>query len=489
MGNSQLPKYLEAVAQRSPGASAVVFEGGRWSWAELAGEAQTRADLFRDEGLTRSDRVAILVHPSAETVAWIWAALLAEVAFVVVDPLLPAPRRQAILLDSGASVVVEDECLRTTGIEVGDGSQSLGHDQAPASLIYTSGSRGPAKGVAMSTAAMSAAVLSISEYIELGPKDRVWGGLPFHYGYGLYQIFLCAATGATLVLPKTSSLLAHTISVLDRFEITTLPGVPSLWAQLLESPRFDTCHLPQLSRLTNAGDHFPRSMILSLRERFPRLEIHAMYGLSECTRVCSLPPKEIDAFPTSVGFPMRDCEVRIVDEHGHSVRDGVIGELVVRGPHLMLGYWNRPDETERVLRELPTGSAGTWLWTGDWFRQDRQGRLYHCGRRDDLFKCRGQKVSPRLVADALEEHPDVLEAVVLPRRNARGDVEVHAVIRSIASSLDHRQLRHCCRQQLASHEVPASFELVSQLPRTTRGKVDRDALLQSNRPGDHTPCS
>jgi long-chain acyl-CoA synthetase len=489
MGNSQLPRFLEAAAQRSPETSAVVFEGGRWSWAELAGEARARAELLRREGLTRMDRVAILGDSSAETVAWIWATLLAEVAFVVVDPLLPGPRRRAILQDSGARVVIEGDCLRPTGSEVSDGSRSLGHDQAPASLIYTSGSRGPAKGVAMSTAAMSAAVLSISEYLELRPTDRIWGGLPLHYGYGLYQIFLCAAAGATLVLPETSSLLAYTMSVLDRFEITTLPGVPSLWAQLLESPRFGTDHLPHLSRLTNAGDHFPRSMILSLRDRFPRLEMHAMYGLSECTRVSSLPPDEIDDFPSSVGVPMRDCEVRIVDERGQSVRDGVIGELVVRGPHLMLGYWNRPDETKRVLHELPTDDAETWLWTGDWFRQDSDGRLYHCGRRDDLFKCRGQKVSPRLVADALETHPDVLEAVVLPRRNDQGDVEVHAVLRSTAPSLDHRQLRHACRQQLASHEVPTSFELVSQLPRTSRGKIDRDALQQPNRPGDHAPCS
>lgn len=471
-----LDHLLEHAARHWPDHLAVGSEGTRWTWSELNQSAHARADRLRDT----PGRLAIAAHPTAETVAWIWGALLARAPFTLVGPRWPQALRDSIRDDFQPTVWVDTrwESLPLKGGDAGEAEV--------ASVLYTSGSRGDPKGVAMTAAAMAASVHTIGEYLGLHDRDRVWGGLPLHYGYGLYQTFLCARAGAALILPTHPELVGHCLEVLERDEVSVLPGVPALWSQLLGAQSFHEKKLPELRTLTNAGDHFPTTAIRELRRRFPRLRMHAMYGLTEYTRVATLDPDEIDANPGSVGRPLPGCQVRVVDEAGRAVIAGETGELVVRGDHLMLGYWRDPESTRKALRPLAEGDE-RWLWTGDLFRQDERGHLYHEGRRDDVFKCRGQKVAPRRVAHALESFPGVIEAAVVPQTRNGGDVAVQAYLK-VSGNLDTAGLRAHCGARLASHEVPSSFEVVSEFPRNERGKLDRFALAHATRPTGRKPC-
>ncbi len=478
--------WLQRNAARAPRQIALVDEHEKWTWSQLHDRAQNCARVLGRAGLTPADRVAIALPPGFDPVAWIWGALLSDLTFVVLDPSLPASRRHAILEDCRPRVLVTEE--GTYPLARVEAENPSFDSTTIANLVYTSGSRGEPKGVAMGLDAMTAVVHAILDYLPLDEEDVVWGGLPLHYGYGLYQIFLTAKSGASLVLPHQVGFVGHTLHLLRQHRVTTLPGVPSLWAQLLASSSFDTGHLPDLRRATNAGDRLPNSVRSALHQRFPDLELHSMYGLSECTRVSSLPPSEIDLHPTSVGYPISGCEVRIVDDEGHEVPEGSVGELVVRGPHLMSAYWNRPRATAETLRPLAQGHQ-RWLWTGDWFRRDRDGRLYHCGRKDDGFKCRGQKVAPQRVAEVLEKYPSIQEAVVLPRTKSTGETTVHAVLRTDGESVILRDLQRFCRHHLAVHEIPTSHDCVDSLPRTPRGKIDRDQLLNPRNQGEQAQCS
>lgn len=472
-----LVSLLERAAEERPDAEALVQGVSRYGWRDLREQAHQRAAQLDGIGAP----VAIVARGDATTPAWVWAALLGEVPFTVVDPHLPTAQVEQILQDLGAAAVVDSDRLEPRS------APPVANPLAAASILYTSGSRGRPKGVAMSETAMAAAVRSISSYLRLEATDRVWGGLPLHYGYGLYQIFLCAAAGATLVLPASTALVGYTLELLAMQHVTMLPGVPSLWGQLLAAENFDSAHLPDLRQLTNAGDRFPVASIRALRDRFPRLRLHAMYGLTEYTRVCSLDPGEIDEFPESVGTPIAGCEAQIVDANGCPVEGSATGELVVRGEHLFLGYWGQPARSAKSLRPIQRDTR-PWLWTGDQFRQDEAGRFYHQGRIDDVFKCRGQKVAPRRVTRVLEDFPTVMEAVVLPQRGEDGSTRVRALVRC-TGDLDTRGLVAFCRRHLSSHEVPTIFETVREFPRTPRGKIDHAALtrLTSSEVPFHVP--
>jgi acyl-CoA synthetase (AMP-forming)/AMP-acid ligase II len=228
--------------------------------------------------------------------------------------------------------------------------------------------------------------------------------------------------------------------------------------------------------MTNTAAALPVEHIRRLRALFARVRLYSMYGLTECKRVSYLPPEELDRRPASVGKAIPNCEVFIVDEEGRRAAPGQAGELVIRGPNVMQGYWNAPELTARTFRPgfYPDDRL---LYTGDLFRMDADGFLYFLGRKDDMIKTKGERVSPREIENALCAMEGIAEAAVIgvPDEVFGEAVEAFVVLKP-GIQITEKSVRKHCAGQLEPFLVPRRVKILSELPRTPNGKVDKKAL-------------
>src|SRR3954467_9223620 len=343
--------------------------------------------------------------------------------------------------------------------------------------IYTSGSTGEPKGGTLTHHNMTFAADSIIEYLGMHAGDRVLCTSPLSFDYGLYQLLMSIRVGATVVLEHGFTLPGRIVQLLERERITGLPGVPTLFGVLTGLRGLAERELPHLRVLTNTGQALSAATIEALRTTFPGAALFSMYGLTECKRVSYLPPEELDRRPGSVGRAIPGTEAWVLRDDGRRAGPGEVGELMVRGGHVMQGYWEAPEATAERL------GPGRWPWervlaTGDLFRTDEEGFLYFVGRRDDLIKSRGEKVVPREVEDVLHAAGGVAEAAVVgvPDERLGQAVLAHVAARPRAA-LDAAALRAHCAAALEAHMVPARIVVhEGALPRTPNGKVDRRAL-------------
>jgi acyl-CoA synthetase (AMP-forming)/AMP-acid ligase II len=322
---------------------------------------------------------------------------------------------------------------------------------------------------------MVAAATSITTYLENVEDDIILNVLPLSFDYGLYQVLMGIKVGATVVLERSFTYPHAVMSKVVEERVTGLPLVPTMSAILLQMDlaAYDLSHLRYV---TNTGAALPTEHISGLREKLPHVRIFSMYGLTECKRVAYLPPEEIDRRPSSVGKAMPNVEVYVADDRGQPMGPGEVGELMVRGSNVMKGYWELPEETRRVLKpgRLPNETV---LATGDLFRMDEEGYLYFVGRKDDIIKSRGEKVSPKEVENVLYRHPRIAEAAVV---GVFDEILGQAVVAVIAPKdgcelAEKDVLRHCTKH-LEDFMVPQSVHIRPALPKTPNGKIDKKNL-------------
>jgi acyl-CoA synthetase (AMP-forming)/AMP-acid ligase II len=343
-------------------------------------------------------------------------------------------------------------------------------------LIYTSGSTGRPKGVMLTHRNLVHNAWSISTYLGLREDDVIACLLPLAFDYGLFQVLMAARVGAAVLL-ETS--FAYPRDVLDRMahnRVTVFPGVPTIWATLLPMAPFEGLDLAAIRMLTNTAAALPPAHITRLVEAFPQARLFSMYGLTECTRTSYLDPDRLADKITSVGKAMPNTEVYVVDHDGRRLPPGETGELVVRGASVMRGYWGRPDATAACLR--PGEIEGELvLHTGDQFRIDDEGFLYFVGRTDDVFKCRGEKISPKEIEHVLYELEAVAEAAVVGVPDEIDGTAVKAVVAARpGATLTPDAVRGHCRARLENYMVPRFVEVRDALPKTDTGKIRKAAL-------------
>ena len=252
----------------------------------------------------------------------------------------------------------------------------------------------------------------IIEYVENVEEDVILNTLPLSFDYGLYQVIMTFMFGGTLVLEPSFIFLAEVLNKLAAEKVTGFPIVPTILAMLLNSVELKNYDFSKLRYITNTGAALPVEHIRKLREALPHVKIYSMFGLTECKRVSYLPPHEIDRIPESVGKAMPNCEVFVVDKDGKEVEPGVTGELVVRGSNVMLGYWGDPELSKKVYKP-GLGFRENLLFTGDYFKKDRDGFLYFVGRKDDMIKTRGERISEREIENILYRLEGVEECAVI----------------------------------------------------------------------------
>ena len=536
-----LQSFLEHGASRYPDKIALVCDGQRISYAELELFANRLAHALKAYGVRRGDRVAIHLDNSAEAVVALFAVLKADALVVPVNPTTKSQKLAYVLNNCRARVLVLPEgklkthrpCFAETprletlvvvrqGVDTFNGSpfpaspgdsatgtahatladsdtgkRCVGFDelldefrpcQGPppranidvdlAALIYTSGSTGDAKGVMLTHRNMVAAATSITTYLENTPDDVILSVLPLSFDYGLYQALMSVKFGGTVVLERSFAYPHAVMQKIVAERVTGLPLVPTMLAMLLQMD-LGNYALDNLRYVTNTGAAMPVDHIMRLRKLLPRVKVFSMYGLTECKRVAFLPPTEIDARPGSVGKAMPNTEAFPVDDNGCRCRPGEAGELIVRGSNVMAGYWEAPEATDRVLRPGPVPGE-RMLYTGDLFRTDDDGYLYFVGRKDDIIKSRGEKVSPREVENALCGHPYVAEAAVIgvPDAILGQAIAAYVALRPECETTERELLRHCAAR-LEDFMVPKSITLCDALPKTGNQKIDKRVLAAS----------
>lgn len=515
---------LTASAAEHADKVAVVTAEERVTYAELHARARRFACLLQAHGVRRGDRVAIFLENSATTVVGIYGALYAGAAFIVINPQTKEDKLRYMLADSAAVAVLSEGRLgRTVSAVVADPASPLPElrlvvdasgpagqpvDARPAhaagrpalaalataadervadpgtipldlaALVYTSGSTGNPKGVMLSHQNMVFAQGSLVEYLRLDETDRILNLLPLAFDYGLYQALMAVHLGATLVLERTFAFPAAIVKRVQEEGVTVFPGVPTVFATLLALHRNSPVSMPSVRRFTNTAAHLPDDYVPGLLEMSPGALVYKMYGLTECKRVCYLEPELVLGKPSSVGKAIPGTETYLLDESGRPVGPGVTGTLYVRGPHVMMGYWNLPAETEHMLK--PGKYPGERvLCTHDWFRTDEEGFLYFMGRSDDIIKSRGEKVSPVEVENALAGVPGVREvAVVGVPDDLLGQAVRAYVVLDAGASLSEQAFKREAMARLESFMVPRDVVFVGDLPKTATGKVRKKSLLE-----------
>ena len=507
---------LMAHAEERPHHPAVITGDERLSYAELAARARRLARGLQALGVGRGDRVAIYLENSATVVAALYAASLAGAAFMVVNPQTKADKLRYVLADAGASALLSDVRLAKTAVPVaaeldhlhtlvldGDeralaeypGAVSLAallaeHPPEPlpsgvipldvAALVYTSGSTGNPKGVMLSQQNMVFAQGSLVEYLRLSHDDRILNVLPLAFDYGLYQLMMAVHLSATLVLETSFSFPAKVIQRVQEEQVSVFPGVPTVFATLLSLHRENPVSMPSVRRFTNTAAHLPDEYVPGMLAMSPGALIFRMYGLTECKRVCYLEPELVLDKPSSVGKAIPGTEVFVLDAEGDRVAPGVVGTLYVRGPHVMMGYWNLPEETSHMLKPGPNPGE-RMLCTHDFFRVDEDGFLYFVGRSDDIIKSRGEKVSPVEVENVLASIPGVREAAIVGVNDDLLGQAIRAfVVLDPGVVMTEREFRRACMARMENYMVPRDVVFLAELPKTESGKVRRKSLVESS---------
>jgi acyl-CoA ligase (AMP-forming) (exosortase A-associated) len=508
-------------AARDAGAPALHFRDAKFDYAALATAIESFARALVGLDVARQERVAIFLPKQFETVIAMFGAARAGCVFVPVNPLLKPPQVEHILRDCDVRVLVTSpERLLALGAmpancpelrhvvvtgAVADGTSRpvpapvpwesllaaagprLPHrviDLDMAAILYTSGSTGRPKGVVLSHRNMVTGAESVAQYLENRSDDRLLAVLPFSFDYGFSQLSTAFVVGASVVL--MDYLFPRDIVMrMSREAVTGLAGVPPLWSQLadLEWPAEATRHLRYF---TNSGGSMPRAVLQKLRRAMPAAKPYLMYGLTEAFRSTYLPVADIDRKPGSIGKAIPNAEILVVRPDGTECAAEEPGELVHRGSLVAMGYWNDPGKTAERFRPAPGLPAGIMIpemavWSGDTVRRDAEGYLYFVGRRDEMIKTSGYRVSPSeieevafatgLVGDAAAigvPHPELGQSIVL------------VVTPSPGRQATDGPLLEACRRELPAYMVPARIEWRDALPRNANGKYDRVLLAREH---------
>ena len=533
-----LSELITVAASRTPDAVALVAGTGAaaqaLSYADLQASMQAFASGLIGLGLQRGERVAIYLDKRIETVVASFGAPAAGAVFVPINPLLKPEQVGYVLRDCDVRVLVTSperarllaevlghcpalRCVVLTDTLAGTLTDALidmpagakaapqvaqiawpallqspsrpGHrviDTDITAILYTSGSTGKPKGVVLSHRNMVAGAKSVASYLDNQPGDTLLAALPLSFDAGFSQLTTAFHAGARVVL-LNYLLPRDVLKTMAREKITGLTAVPPLYIQLsqLDWPAEIGQHLRYFA---NTGGRMPRETLGLLRQRVPQALPFLMYGLTEAFRSTYLPPDEVDRRPDSIGKAIPNAEILVLRDDGSACAPDEPGELVHRGALVGQGYWNDAEKTAERYKLLPPGVAGRdaalqlpeyAVFSGDNVRQDAEGFLYFIGRRDEMIKTSGYRVSPTEVEELLYASRRVGECVAFGVEHATlgQTIQVIATPPADVPELDIAGLLAECRACMPAYMVPTGIEpAAGPLPRNPNGKIDRKLL-------------
>jgi amino acid adenylation domain-containing protein len=485
---STIHELLDEMAVRVPDKTAIVADEGTVTYRALAERSRRLATWLRRSGVRRGDRIAIVLPNGIPAVIALLATSRLAAIFFIVNPAIKWYGLRHILEDAAPALIVTTR-QRDDVDEIGAHGAALlledgwaealesepvalpfpGISSDPACLIYTSGSTGKPKGVISSHRNVVFATWAIQQCLGVQESDVIGNFLPLSFDVGLYQIFLGFQAGATLALGRDAHAGPRLLSKLCEWNVTGLPAVPSLISTVIRLAKRTPGQLPRLRFVTNTGAHLPRAYVADLRALFPTCSVFVMFGLTECKRVSILPPADYARKSESVGRPLPGTECLIVGPDGRALPPDEVGELVVRGPHVMLGYWRAPELTAKRFRTWGAGSEIV-LFTGDTCSMDAEGYLYFHGRSDDIYKQGGYRTSALEVEAAACDIPGVRQTALVPP-----DAETGAIL-FVTGDITAETVLDGLRRRLEDYKLPAQIVVLDELPLTPNGKIDKRQL-------------
>jgi acyl-CoA ligase (AMP-forming) (exosortase A-associated) len=516
-----LHELVCAAASRTPHATALTLDAIAADYEALESTVSAVAAGLLQLGLQRADRVGVYLDKRFETVSASFAAPAAGGAFVPLNPLLKADQVAFILRDCDVRVLVTSperlallapvlaQCsslrhvvliesvqgaseVRLDGVAVHAWDSLLsapattGHrviDTDLAAILYTSGSTGKPKGVVLSHRNMVAGAKSVASYLQNGPHDTLLAALPLSFDAGFSQLTTAFLSGARVVL-LNYLLPRDVLRAMAREKVTGLTAVPPLYMQLTQLDNWPAEIGEHLRYFANTGGRMPRDTLDTLRRRVPKAKPFLMYGLTEAFRSTYLPPEEVDRRPDSIGRAIPNAEILVLREDGSECDVDEPGELVHRGALVGQGYWNDAEKTAERYKLLPGRPGGLTLpeyavFSGDTVKRDAQGFLYFIGRRDEMIKTSGYRVSPTEVEEVLYTTKLVGECAAFGVESATlgQTIQVIATAPDGSAAIDTVALRAECKARMPAYMVPAGFTgLPGPLPRNPNGKIDRKRL-------------
>ena len=529
MSESTLLSELIAVsAARTPRALALTSGASSLNYGELCAHVNQFAAGLLALGLQRGERVAIYLEKRFETVIASFGAPAAGAVFVPINPLLKAEQVAFILQDCNVRILLTSPdrlpllagalagCPDLRHVVVTDSAASSvpavvalaprlectrwsellaspprpGHrviDVDMAAILYTSGSTGKPKGVVLSHRNMVAGAKSVASYLENNPEDTLLAALPLSFDAGFSQLTTAFHTGARVVL-LNYLLPRDVLKAMEREQVTGLTAVPPLYIQLTQLD-WPPAINENLRYFANTGGRMPRETLGLLRQRVPKARPFLMYGLTEAFRSTYLPPEEVDRRPDSIGKAIPNAEILVLREDGSSCAPDEPGELVHRGALVGQGYWNDQAKTAERYKLLASDAAGRQpglqlpeyaVFSGDTVRMDAEGFLYFIGRRDEMMKTSGYRVSPTEVEEILYATKMVGECVAFGVEHSTLGQAIQVIATPPASDAVDAlgpALLVECRSRMPAYMVPAGIEIVvGPLPRNPNGKIDRKLL-------------
>jgi acyl-CoA ligase (AMP-forming) (exosortase A-associated) len=516
-----LHELIARSASRTPDALALTYGSSSLTYGQLQFAVEGFANGLLSLGLQRGERVAIYLEKRFECVIASFGAPAAGAVFVPLNPLLKPEQVAFILQDCDVQVLVTSpersvqlqavlaSCSRlkhiviTGDVTPGLGSPLLPHAwsnflQAPkgkahrvidtdmVAILYTSGSTGKPKGVMLSHRNMVAGAKSVASYLENQATDTLLAALPLSFDAGFSQLTTAFHVGARVVL-LNYLMPRDVIKAMEKEKVTGLTAVPPLYIQLTQLEWPQTV-VDKLRYFANTGGRMPGETLAALRQRAPKSKPFLMYGLTEAFRSTYLPPEEVDRRPDSIGKAIPNAEILVLRDDGTACAPDEPGELVHRGALVGLGYWNDPEKTAERYKLVPPSAPGRQVglqlpeyavYSGDTVRQDAEGFLYFIGRRDEMMKTSGYRVSPTEVEEVLYATHLVGECAAFGVEHASlgQAIVVIATPRSQTTALDVSALLAECRLRMPAYMVPSTVEVTEgPLPRNPNGKIDRKLL-------------
>ena len=525
MTGDLLPDLIFDSAHREAERPALVFQNRTLSYGELAEQVRAFASALIGLDLAAGDRVGVFLEKRFETAVAKFGAAAAGGAFVPINPLFKARQVSHILRDCNVRVLVTsparlrglDDALAgcpdlqtlilvdlPTGAVPPPESAAASHarpmswdetmadgaavvraphrriDLDMTAIFYTSGSTGLPKGVVLSHRNMVSGARSVSRYLENRPDDRLLAALPLSFDAGFSQLTTAFNVGAATVL-LNYLMPRDVVNAVVNERITGITGVPPLYIQLTRAD-WPVEATETLRYFANTGGAMPRATLDKLRSALPKTKPYLMYGLTEAFRSTFLPPEEIDRRPDSIGKAIPNAQIMVVGADGRPAGPGESGELVHRGALVSMGYWNDPERTAERFKPVAATEAGLCLpeiavWSGDVVRLDEDGFLYFVGRRDEMIKTSGNRVSPSEIEEVLYASGLIGEAVAVGAPHpALGQGVVVIATPPDDKSLDVAAIMAECKVQLPAFMGPHLLIEKPTLPRNANGKIDRSLL-------------
>lgn len=496
---TNLAKNLTDTTRAHAGRVAVRVDNAAMTYRALDDASARVAGLLHERGLKPGDRVGLMMPNVAEVPVVYYGVLRAGGVVVPMNPLLKAREVAYYLGDSGAGLIfawyafadqaragaeqAEAESIVVDAVGFPDLLASASPDYQVADagdddtavILYTSGTTGHPKGAELTHGNLiSNTEVTRTDIVQAGPDDVIFGGLPLFHVFGqTVALNVAVAAGACLtLLPRFDA--EHALRIVADHGVTVFEGVPTMYVALIHQPDRADYDTSSLRLCISGGAALPVEVLRGFEEAFgvPVLE---GYGLSETSPVASFNLPGRERKPGSIGTPIRDVQMGVVDGEDHEVPQGEVGEIVIRGPNVMKGYWQRPEATAEAL-------AGGWFHTGDLARVDEEGYFFIVDRKKDLIIRGGYNIYPREIEEVLYEHPAVAEAAVIGLPHpALGEEVGAAVALKPGAVATPEELRDYVKGQVAAYKYPRHVWIMDALPKGATGKIQkRDIIIPAD---------